>query len=123
MDFLAGEFQYTVEPHGHSPWHPTSLPSGATSRPNAGAFIHGQSPWPSAAGVIFIKIQCSPYFNPLGTPVEKERSKETFRESKTEEGIGMEKGRLFVLAMVLCLFTGTIVLAQVQKDIQKHPSC
>ncbi len=21
----------TVEPHGHSPWHPTSRPSGATS--------------------------------------------------------------------------------------------
>jgi len=41
-----------VEPHGHSPWHPTSRPSGATSRPNAGALIHGQSPWPSAAGVI-----------------------------------------------------------------------
>jgi hypothetical protein len=40
-----------VEPHGHSPWHPSSRPSGATSRPNAGAFIHGQSPWPSAAGV------------------------------------------------------------------------
>ena len=46
-----------VEPHGHSPWHPTSRPSGATSRPNAGAFIHGQSPWPSAAGVN------SPYFS------------------------------------------------------------
>src|SRR5512135_2951768 len=40
-----------VEPHGHSPWHPSSCPSGATSRPNAGAFIHGHSPWPSAAGV------------------------------------------------------------------------
>jgi hypothetical protein len=40
-----------VEPHRHSPWHPSSRPSGATSRPNAGAFIHGQSPWPSAAGV------------------------------------------------------------------------
>ena len=40
-----------VEPHGHSPWHPTSRPSGATSRPNVGAFIHGHSPWPSAAGV------------------------------------------------------------------------
>jgi digeranylgeranylglycerophospholipid reductase len=39
-----------VEPHGHSPWHPTSRPSGATSRPNVGAFIHGHSPWPSAAG-------------------------------------------------------------------------
>ena len=40
-----------MEPHGHSPWHPSSRPSGATSRPNAGAFIHGQSPWLSAAGV------------------------------------------------------------------------
>jgi predicted TIM-barrel fold metal-dependent hydrolase len=39
-----------VEPQGHSPWHPTSRPSGATSRPNVGAFIHGHSPWPSAAG-------------------------------------------------------------------------
>jgi len=35
----------------------------------------------------------------------------------------MKRGRLFVLAIVLCLFTGTIVLAQVQEDIQKHPSC
>ena len=42
---------YPVEPHGHSPWHSSSRPSGATSRPNAGAFIHGQSLWPSAAGV------------------------------------------------------------------------
>ena len=41
-----------VEPHGHSPLHPSLRPSGATSRPNAGAFIHGHSPWPSAAGVI-----------------------------------------------------------------------
>jgi len=40
-----------VEPHGQSPWHPTSRPSGATSRPNVGAFIHGHSPWLSAAGV------------------------------------------------------------------------
>ena len=39
-----------VEPHGHSPWYPTSRPSGATSRPNVGAFIHGHSPRPSAAG-------------------------------------------------------------------------
>ena len=29
-----------VEAHGHTPWHPTERPSGATSRPNAGAFIH-----------------------------------------------------------------------------------
>ena len=43
-----------VEPHEHSPWHPSSRPSGATSRPNAGAFIHGQSPWLSAAGVNMI---------------------------------------------------------------------
>jgi hypothetical protein len=33
------------------PVAPTSRPSGATSRPKAGAFIHGQRPWPSAAGV------------------------------------------------------------------------
>ena len=50
--FLAKqEAEIIVEPHGHSPWHPTSRSSGATSRPNACAFIHGQSPWPSAAGV------------------------------------------------------------------------
>jgi MFS family permease len=41
-----------VEPHGDSPWRPTLHPSGATSRPNAGAFTHpGKKPgWPSAAG-------------------------------------------------------------------------
>jgi nitrous oxide reductase accessory protein NosL len=35
----------------------------------------------------------------------------------------MKRGRLFILATALCLFTGAIVLAQVQEDIQKHPSC
>ena len=47
-----------VELHGHGPRHPSSRPSGATSpdkprdRPShAGAFIHWQSPWLSAAGV------------------------------------------------------------------------
>ena len=30
---------------------PTLRPGGATSRPKAGAFIHGQRPWLSAAGV------------------------------------------------------------------------
>ena len=40
-----------VEPHRHSPSHPSSRLSGATSRPNAGVFLHGQSPWPSGAGV------------------------------------------------------------------------
>ena len=40
-----------VEPHGHSPWHPSLCQTGATSRPNSGALIHGQNPWPSAAGV------------------------------------------------------------------------
>jgi len=30
---------------------PNERPSGATSRPRAGAFIHGQRPWLSAAGV------------------------------------------------------------------------
>jgi len=41
-----------VEPHGHSPWHPSSRPSGATSPDECrDAFIHGQSPWLSAAGV------------------------------------------------------------------------
>jgi uncharacterized protein len=39
-----------VKPHEQSPWYPTPRPSGATSRPNAGALIHGQRPWPSAAG-------------------------------------------------------------------------
>jgi len=37
----SGSQAMQVEPHGHSPWHPTSRPSGATSRPNIGAFIHG----------------------------------------------------------------------------------
>jgi hypothetical protein len=53
-----------VEPHGQSPWHPASRPSGATSSVRSrDAFIHGQRPylhadvrygkqaWPSAAGV------------------------------------------------------------------------
>ena len=35
----------------------------------------------------------------------------------------MEKGKSFVLAMALCLFTAAFVLAQVQEDIQKHSSC
>src|SRR4030067_2939318 len=35
----------------------------------------------------------------------------------------MKKVRLLVLAMVLCLFTGMLVLAQAQEDIRKHPSC
>jgi len=35
----------------------------------------------------------------------------------------MKRGRLFVLAMVTFLLSFTIVLAQVQEDIQKHPSC
>jgi copper chaperone NosL len=73
--------------------------------------------------VIFKKIQCSPYFNSFGVSVEKERPKQDFRESKTEEGIGMKRGRPFVLVMAFCLFTETIVLAQGQEDIQKHPSC
>jgi tetratricopeptide (TPR) repeat protein len=33
------------------PVAPNERPSGATSRPRAGAFIHGQRPWLSAAGV------------------------------------------------------------------------
>jgi len=40
-----------VEPHLQSPLHPTSSPSGATSRLNAGTFIYGQESWPSSAGV------------------------------------------------------------------------
>jgi len=42
----------SVEPHGHSPWHPASRPSGATSRPSTDAFTPSrQEPgWPSAAG-------------------------------------------------------------------------
>lgn len=35
----------------------------------------------------------------------------------------MGRGKIFVLAMALSLFTGTMVLAQIQEDIQKHPSC
>lgn len=35
----------------------------------------------------------------------------------------MRRGRLFVLAMVICLFACTAVLAQAQEDSQKHPSC
>ena len=35
----------------------------------------------------------------------------------------MKKVRLLPLTMVLCLFTGMLVLAQAQEDIQKHPSC
>jgi nitrous oxide reductase accessory protein NosL len=35
----------------------------------------------------------------------------------------MKRGRLFVLAMVVCLLSCTIVLAQPQEDIQNHPSC
>jgi PAS domain S-box-containing protein len=46
-----GEKKKRVEPHGHSPGHPTSRPNGATSRPKVGAFIRGHSPRPSAAGV------------------------------------------------------------------------
>ena len=72
---------------------------------------------------IFSKIRCLPYSNSFGVPVQKERSKETFRQSGTEEGTRMKRGRLFVLAMVVCLFTCTTVLAQVQEDIQKHRSC
>jgi signal transduction histidine kinase len=48
-----------MEPHGHSPLRPTSTSSGATSRPNAGAFIHGHSPWPPAAGVNESHIEIS----------------------------------------------------------------
>ncbi len=57
-------FLLIVEPHGRSPWHPSSRPSGATSPDKCrDAFIHGHSPclhaevrygtqaWPSAAGV------------------------------------------------------------------------
>jgi hypothetical protein len=33
------------------PVAPTLRPGGATSRPKAGPFIHGQRPWLSAAGV------------------------------------------------------------------------
>jgi len=40
-----------------------------------------------------------------------------------EEDISMKRGRLFVLAMGVCLFSCAIVLAQMQEDIQKHPSC
>ncbi len=35
----------------------------------------------------------------------------------------MKRGRLPALAMVFCLFSFTIVLAQTQEDSQKHPSC
>ncbi len=35
----------------------------------------------------------------------------------------MKKMGLFVLVMALCLFTGMLVLAEAQEDIQKHPSC
>src|SRR4030042_5728295 len=31
-----------VEPHKQSPWHPTSRPDGATSRPNGNAFIRSE---------------------------------------------------------------------------------
>ena len=48
---LVPEEETPEEPHGHSPWQSSSRPTAATSRPNAGAFIHGQSPVPSAAGV------------------------------------------------------------------------
>jgi CheY-like chemotaxis protein/HPt (histidine-containing phosphotransfer) domain-containing protein len=56
----------SVEPHGHSPGHPIPRSSGATSRPNAGAFIHGQGPWPSAAGV---KESKAPVFDKAGMMV------------------------------------------------------
>ena len=45
-------------------WSPTviasgTLPSGATSPDECrDAFIHGQSPWPSAAGVKFVRPSC-----------------------------------------------------------------
>ncbi len=46
-----------VEPHGQSPWHHTRRPSGATSRPNAGAFIHGHpAQGRTAAGVKIVFI-------------------------------------------------------------------
>jgi nitrous oxide reductase accessory protein NosL len=35
----------------------------------------------------------------------------------------MKKMGLFVLAMALGLFTGMLVLAEAQEDVQKHPSC
>jgi len=35
----------------------------------------------------------------------------------------MKRGRFLALATVLCLLTGTIVLAQMQEDAQKHPAC
>jgi hypothetical protein len=50
---------FLVEPHGQNPWHHTRRPSGATSRPNTGAFIQGQRPWPSAAGVKYRKESIS----------------------------------------------------------------
>jgi len=50
-------FELIVEPHGHSPWHPSSRPSGATSPDECrDAFIHGQSPWLSAAGVNQVSV-------------------------------------------------------------------
>jgi len=35
----------------------------------------------------------------------------------------MRKSGAFVLAMVLCLFSGMLVFAQAQEDLQKHSSC
>jgi hypothetical protein len=42
------------------PVAPNSRPSGATSRPKADAFIHGQRPWPSAAGVSGVQFKSRP---------------------------------------------------------------
>jgi hypothetical protein len=42
-------------------WHPC----GATSRPKVGAFVHGQRPWLSAAGV---NVQDFRRVNPLIGP-------------------------------------------------------
>ena len=35
----------------------------------------------------------------------------------------MRRGKTMVLAMALCFFTTAVVLAQVQNDIQRNPSC
>ena len=35
----------------------------------------------------------------------------------------MRRGRLFVVALALVFITGSIVIAQTQEDVQKHPSC
>jgi hypothetical protein len=54
----AGRQARNMEPHGQSPWPPTSRPCGATSRSHDCTFLHGQRPWSPAAGM---KIPPTPF--------------------------------------------------------------